>query len=197
MEVMEMNGELETLRDEAHRRPQQQAGPLNMNHYANKKSAAESMLDVALLMANASQLKTVMEEGSDFTFYYALIGLISISLALQILVGILLIFIGEQYLFAKMLLTVQCSTRTYHSLYYSTPHSPQYGQLTVNHCLSPPCHCGKRWDTRVPLQPSHIEESCENLLMYLSNSGTCSVKSMSFCKSDSWCPPSLPNYSLF
>nr|XP_023652398.1 ninjurin-1-like [Paramormyrops kingsleyae] len=64
-----------------------------MNHYANKKSAAESMLDVALLMANASQLKTVMEEGSDFTFYYALIGLISISLALQILVGILLIFI--------------------------------------------------------------------------------------------------------
>uniref|UniRef100_A0A3B3RLL4 Ninjurin 2 n=1 Tax=Paramormyrops kingsleyae TaxID=1676925 RepID=A0A3B3RLL4_9TELE len=73
----------------------QQAGPLNMNHYANKKSAAESMLDVALLMANASQLKTVMEEGSDFTFYYALIGLISISLALQILVGILLIFIGE------------------------------------------------------------------------------------------------------
>lgn len=67
-----------------------------MNHYANKKSVAESMLDVALLMANASQLKAVMEEGSDFTFYYALIGLISVSLALQILVGILLIFIGEQ-----------------------------------------------------------------------------------------------------
>eukprot|EP00064_Thunnus_orientalis_P001712 superscaffoldBa00000119_g1715 len=28
--------------------------PLNMNRYANKKSAAESMLDVALLMANAT-----------------------------------------------------------------------------------------------------------------------------------------------
>ena len=26
-----------------------------MNHYANKKSAAESMLDIALLMANASR----------------------------------------------------------------------------------------------------------------------------------------------
>ncbi|KAF3860648.1 hypothetical protein F7725_000903 [Dissostichus mawsoni] len=33
--------------------------PLSMNHHANKKSAAESMLDVALLMANASQLKAV------------------------------------------------------------------------------------------------------------------------------------------
>ncbi|KAJ0023213.1 hypothetical protein NQD34_003112 [Periophthalmus magnuspinnatus] len=68
-------------------------GPLNMNHYANKKSAAESMLDVALLMANASQLKAVLQQGPDFTFYTVLIALISISLILQILVGILLIFI--------------------------------------------------------------------------------------------------------
>lgn len=66
-----------------------------MNHYANKKSAAESMLDVALLMANASQLKAVLEQGPDFTFYIPLITLISISLILQVLVGILLIFIGQ------------------------------------------------------------------------------------------------------
>lgn len=51
------------------------------------------MLDVALLMANASQLKAVLEQGPDFTFYIPLITLISISLILQILVGILLIFI--------------------------------------------------------------------------------------------------------
>ncbi|KAK1900814.1 Ninjurin-1 [Dissostichus eleginoides] len=56
-------------------------GPLNMNHYANKKSAAESMLDVALLMANASQLKAVMEQGP------------ASPLILQIIVGVLLIFI--------------------------------------------------------------------------------------------------------
>ncbi|KAM3621506.1 uncharacterized protein V6R79_012103 [Siganus canaliculatus] len=66
--------------------------PLNINHYANKKSAAESMLDVALLMANASQLKAVMEQGPG-SFYVPLITLISISLILQILVGVLLIFI--------------------------------------------------------------------------------------------------------
>lgn len=68
-------------------------GPLNMNHYANKKSAAESMLDVALLLANASQLKAVLVQGPAFTFYVPLIFLISISLILQVSVGILLIFI--------------------------------------------------------------------------------------------------------
>uniref|UniRef100_A0A674A3B3 Ninjurin 1 n=1 Tax=Salmo trutta TaxID=8032 RepID=A0A674A3B3_SALTR len=74
-------------------------GTLNMNHYANKKSAAESMLDVALLMANASQLKAVLEQGPGFTFYNPLITLISISLILQVTVGILLIFIGGHSIF--------------------------------------------------------------------------------------------------
>ncbi|XP_041047820.1 ninjurin-1 [Carcharodon carcharias] len=66
---------------------------INFNHYANKKSAAESMLDVALLMANASQLKAVVDQGSAFNYYVPLIILISISLIFQIIVGILLIFI--------------------------------------------------------------------------------------------------------
>ncbi|XP_034073502.1 ninjurin-1-like [Gymnodraco acuticeps] len=84
------NGEAEVaLRGQGRR----QQGPLNMNHYANKKSAAESMLDVALLVANTSQLKAVMEQGPGFTFYAPLITLISISLILQIIVGVLLIFI--------------------------------------------------------------------------------------------------------
>ncbi|XP_032124408.1 ninjurin-1 isoform X1 [Sapajus apella] len=68
--------------------------PINVNHYANKKSAAESMLDIALLMANASQLKAVVEQGPSFAFYVPLVVLISISLALQIGVGVLLIFLG-------------------------------------------------------------------------------------------------------
>ncbi|XP_011612160.1 ninjurin-1 [Takifugu rubripes] len=84
------NGETEVPLNGPQRRHER---PLNMNHYANKKSAAESMLDVALLMANASQLKAVMEQGPEFTFYTPLIVLISASLILQILVGVLLIFI--------------------------------------------------------------------------------------------------------
>ncbi|XP_046956535.1 ninjurin-1 isoform X1 [Lynx rufus] len=67
--------------------------PINVNHYANKKSAAESMLDIALLMANASQLKAVIEQGPGFAFFVPLVVLISISLVLQIGVGVLLIFL--------------------------------------------------------------------------------------------------------
>lgn len=71
--------------------------PINVNHYANKKSAAESMLDIALLMANASQLKAVVEQGNEFAFFVPLVVLISISLVLQIGVGVLLIFLGRTH----------------------------------------------------------------------------------------------------
>ncbi|TRY58808.1 hypothetical protein DNTS_022321 [Danionella cerebrum] len=94
-EAMELNGEAN--RGDSGERTQQSRlsrnRPINMNHYANKKSAAESMLDIALLMANASQLKAVLGLGPSFSFYTPLIALISISLILQIIVGILLIFI--------------------------------------------------------------------------------------------------------
>ncbi|XP_055366474.1 ninjurin-1-like isoform X1 [Betta splendens] len=70
--------------------------PLDINHYSMKKSAAESMLDVALLMASASQLKAVLEQGPASPLYAPVIALISISLCLQVTVGILLIFIGER-----------------------------------------------------------------------------------------------------
>uniref|UniRef100_A0A670HNY9 Ninjurin 1 n=1 Tax=Podarcis muralis TaxID=64176 RepID=A0A670HNY9_PODMU len=66
---------------------------ININHYANKKSAAESMLDIALLMANASQLKAVVDQGPTFSAYVPLVVLIGISLSLQIIVGVLLIFL--------------------------------------------------------------------------------------------------------
>lgn len=52
------------------------------------------MLDIALLMANASQLKAVIEQGPSFAFYVPLVVLISVSLVLQIGVGVLLIFLG-------------------------------------------------------------------------------------------------------
>lgn len=78
----EFNGRLEALRQ-----------PINMNHYATKKSAAQSMLDVALLMANSSQLKTVLYVGPAYRFYIPLIVLLSLSITLQMVVGLLLVFI--------------------------------------------------------------------------------------------------------
>uniref|UniRef100_A0A3P8UX76 Ninjurin 1 n=1 Tax=Cynoglossus semilaevis TaxID=244447 RepID=A0A3P8UX76_CYNSE len=67
--------------------------PININHYATKKSAAQSMLDVALLMANSSQLKTVLYVGPQYRFYIPLIVLLSLSITLQVAVGLLLVFI--------------------------------------------------------------------------------------------------------
>ncbi|CAB1336153.1 unnamed protein product [Coregonus sp. 'balchen'] len=53
---------------------------INMNHYATKKSVAQSMLDVALLMANSSQIKTVLYVGPQYRFYKPLIVLLSYDL---------------------------------------------------------------------------------------------------------------------
>lgn len=69
--------------------------PLNMNHYATKKSIAESMLDVALLMANASQLKAVLEQGPEFKYFLTVIILIAASLFFQVLAGALFVNMGE------------------------------------------------------------------------------------------------------
>lgn len=53
------------------------------------------MLDVALFMANATQLKAVLEQGNSFQYYGVLIALISVSLFFQVVVGILLIVMGK------------------------------------------------------------------------------------------------------
>ncbi|MEQ2182081.1 hypothetical protein GOODEAATRI_018384 [Goodea atripinnis] len=67
--------------------------PFDMNHYATKKSAAQSMLDVALLMANSSQLKTILYAGPGYRFYIPLIVLLALSIILQVIVGLLLVFL--------------------------------------------------------------------------------------------------------
>uniref|UniRef100_A0A8D2LWJ0 Ninjurin 2 n=2 Tax=Varanus komodoensis TaxID=61221 RepID=A0A8D2LWJ0_VARKO len=53
------------------------------------------MLDVALFMANAAQLKAVLEQGPSFQYYAALVTLISISLFFQTVIGILLIVMAR------------------------------------------------------------------------------------------------------
>ncbi|XP_038295306.1 ninjurin-2 isoform X2 [Canis lupus familiaris] len=69
--------------------------PINLNHYATKKSVAESMLDVALFMSNAMRLKAVLEQGPSSHYYTTLVTLISISLLLQVVIGILLVVIAQ------------------------------------------------------------------------------------------------------
>ncbi|XP_023273688.1 ninjurin-2-like isoform X3 [Seriola lalandi dorsalis] len=72
------------------------ASNLNMNLYATKKTAAEGMLDIALFLANITHMKTVIEQGAGYRYYVAVLTLISFSLALQIVAGILIIIIGRR-----------------------------------------------------------------------------------------------------
>ncbi|CAH2089762.1 unnamed protein product [Euphydryas editha] len=67
---------------------------LDANRYATKKTVAQGMLDIALLTSNASQLKYVLQVGPKHEFYMLLVVLISISIVLQLLVGLLFVVIG-------------------------------------------------------------------------------------------------------
>jgi hypothetical protein len=60
-----------------------------VNKYATKKTIAQGMLDIALLTANASQLKYVLSVGSSHQFYTLLVTLISVSIGLQVMIDIM------------------------------------------------------------------------------------------------------------
>ncbi|XP_075730426.1 ninjurin-2 isoform X3 [Rhipicephalus microplus] len=67
---------------------------MNPNLYATKKTLAQGMLDVALLSVNATQLKSIIQRGDDHEFYTVLVVLISFSIGLQILVGMVFLVLG-------------------------------------------------------------------------------------------------------
>ncbi|ENN78075.1 hypothetical protein YQE_05229, partial [Dendroctonus ponderosae] len=67
---------------------------LDVNKYATKKTIAQGLLDVALLTANASQLKYVLQVGEKHEFYSLMLSLISLSIVLQLIVAILFVIIG-------------------------------------------------------------------------------------------------------
>ncbi|KAL3235371.1 hypothetical protein MRX96_048347 [Rhipicephalus microplus] len=67
---------------------------MNTNRYATKKTVAQGLLDIALLTANTSQLKSVIVRGPQYEFYTLLLILLSLSIGLQIMVGVLLLVLG-------------------------------------------------------------------------------------------------------
>merc|ERR1711935_139723 len=74
--------------------PQQKRG-LDVNRYATKKTIAQGMLDVALLTANASQLKYVLQLGEErHEFYHLMLALIILSIILQAIVALIFLVIG-------------------------------------------------------------------------------------------------------
>ncbi|EFN85963.1 Ninjurin-1 [Harpegnathos saltator] len=65
------------------------------NSFAAKKTVAQGMMDVALITANANQLRYLIEYQRGSPTFYFIVILIAISLLLQIAVGVSLIFKGR------------------------------------------------------------------------------------------------------
>ncbi|XP_075228907.1 ninjurin C isoform X3 [Lycorma delicatula] len=70
--------------------------PLDANRYATKKTIAQGMLDIALLTANASQLKYILQVGHKHEFYTLMLGLITTSIILQVILGIITLIISTK-----------------------------------------------------------------------------------------------------
>ncbi|XP_050071397.1 ninjurin-2 isoform X2 [Anopheles maculipalpis] len=66
---------------------------MDANRYATKKTIAQGMLDIALLTANASQLKYILQVGEKHEFYGLMLTLISISIILQVSAALLAVIL--------------------------------------------------------------------------------------------------------
>ncbi|KAI4502072.1 hypothetical protein M0802_002754 [Mischocyttarus mexicanus] len=64
----------------------------DVNIYQHKKTLAQGMMDLALLSANANQLRYVLQTDGRHPYYYPSLAMISSSLLIQIIVGIGLIW---------------------------------------------------------------------------------------------------------
>lgn len=64
--------------------------------YATRKTLAQGALDLALLMANASQLKALVDIPVNHrrSYYVGLIIMLAISILLQVVTGLLLLILG-------------------------------------------------------------------------------------------------------
>ncbi|XP_063426021.1 ninjurin-2-like [Mytilus trossulus] len=63
-------------------------------YYDVKKTVAECLLDLAILIVNIFMLKAVVDTGPKNEYFETLVVLISVSVFCQICVGLLLLFIG-------------------------------------------------------------------------------------------------------
>lgn len=62
------------------------------NDFTSKRNVAEGMMDIALLTANANQLRLVLMLNTTSTSFYICMGLIVFSLMLQVIIGFILIY---------------------------------------------------------------------------------------------------------
>ncbi|CAG0905145.1 unnamed protein product [Darwinula stevensoni] len=81
--------------EERHQQKTEGDRHLNMNVYATKKTFAMGIMDIALLSANANQLKYVLKGGPEAPHYLVNVVLISTSITLQIIMGLVIVWLGK------------------------------------------------------------------------------------------------------
>lgn len=87
----------------------------NLNKFFLRRSSVSKLIDVALLMANISQLKLLIEFGDSQKLYYPLLALVAVSIILQI------VFAFVELVISKMNKCVSC-------LQNSQPENHRYGE---------------------------------------------------------------------
>lgn len=71
------------------------ASNFDVNQYITKKTVTQGMMDVALLMSNAAQLKALLEVGKEHPYFYLLIVLVVMSITIQVIVGVIFLILGK------------------------------------------------------------------------------------------------------
>ena len=67
---------------------------VSTNQFTARKTAAQALMDVALMMANISQLRTLLTVGPDkMDYFYVLTVLVAMSLVCQVFFAILIFVI--------------------------------------------------------------------------------------------------------
>ncbi|KAK0179751.1 hypothetical protein PV327_005473 [Microctonus hyperodae] len=88
--------------------PNRPPTPFDVNLYQQKKTLAQGMMDLALISANANQMRYVLQSRDEY-FYTAAMSMIILSLVLQIIVGVGLIW-NSKYNVKKLDHTRQANT---------------------------------------------------------------------------------------
>ncbi|XP_062599724.1 ninjurin-2-like [Saccostrea cucullata] len=63
--------------------------------HERKKTVAEGLLDIGLLVANASQLKSLFDRGVSYQYFHILLVLLILTFLVQITVGFLLLALAN------------------------------------------------------------------------------------------------------
>ncbi|XP_077497199.1 ninjurin-1-like [Amblyomma americanum] len=64
------------------------------NWYGFKKTVSEGLVDVALLSADAAQLKRVLDLGPEYCYYKSVMNMVAASIGLQVIQLLLLMVVG-------------------------------------------------------------------------------------------------------